>query len=306
MMALPVVTALLAASAPLNQVDTTAGLRGRAASSFNGRPLAGVMISVPAAHKFIVTDSTGAFWIAGLPPGGQIVRIAYEGRETEEYEFFLRSAHTKTIAVLLDVDAVNLDPLVVEARQANTWRDLAGFYERKRWYGGFARFFTREEIDRIQPNKIGTVLALEGIAVRCYAFCLPTRFSRGHLCVVPVNVNGLPWAEDNYAHIPITSVAAIEIYRGDRKSVVCSSDLLPTRFSRGHLCVVPVNVNGLPWAEDNYDHIPITSVAAIEIYRGEPPYGLSPSLAVTPGSSVWMGGGFPSQNPCGLVLIWTR
>ena len=252
MMALPVVTALLAASAPLNQVDTTAGLRGRAASSFNGRPLAGVMISIPAAHKFIVTDSTGTFWIAGLPPGGQIVRIAYEGRETEEYEFFLRSAHTKTIAVLLDVDAVNLDPLVVEARQANTWRDLAGFYERKRWYGGFARFFTREEIDRIQPNKIGTVLALEGIAVRCYAFCLPTR------------------------------------------------------FSRGHLCVVPVNVNGLPWAEDNYDHIPITSVAAIEIYRGEPPYGLSPSLAVTPGSSVWMGGGFPSQNPCGLVLIWTR
>src|ERR1051325_96621 len=169
MMALPVVTALLAASAPLNQVDTTAGLRGRAASSFNGRPLAGVMISVPAAHKFIVTDSTGAFWIAGLPPGGQIVRIAYEGRETEEYEFFLRSAHTKTIAVLLDVDAVNLDPLVVEARQANTWRDLAGFYERKRWYGGFARVFTRGEIDRIQPKKTGTALALAGIVPRADA-----------------------------------------------------------------------------------------------------------------------------------------
>lgn len=252
MIAIQILTALLLASSSHSQVDTTARLRGKAASSFNGRPLSGVMISIPAAHKFVVTDSTGVFWIDGLAPGAQVVRIAYEGRETQDYEFFLRSERTKTIAVLLDVDAVNLDPLVVEARQANTWRDLAGFYERKRWYGGFARFFTREEIERIQPTKIGTVLALEGIAVRCYAFCLPTR------------------------------------------------------FSRGHLCVVPVNVNGLPWAEDNYDHIPVSSVAAIEIYRGEPPIGLSPSLAITPGSSIWMSGGFPTDNPCGLVLIWTR
>jgi hypothetical protein len=252
MIAIQVLSRLLLASSSLHQVDTTARLHGRASSSFNGRPIAGVMISVPAAHKFVVTDSSGGFWIAGLEPGAQVVRIAYQGRETQEYQFVLRRAHTETIAVLLDLEAMNLNPLVVEARQTNMWRDLAGFYERKRWYGGFARFITREEIEHIQPKQIGTVLALEGIVVRCYGYCFPTR------------------------------------------------------FSRGHLCAVPINVNGLPWAEDNYEHIPITSVAAIEIYRSEPPYGLSPSLSITPGSSIWMGGDFPTSNPCGLVLIWTR
>ncbi len=81
---------------------------------------------------------------------------------------------------------------------------------------------------------------------------------------------------------------------------------MPTRFSRGTLCAVPINVNGLPWGEDNYDRIDVSQVAAVEVYRGEPPYGLSPALAVSAGSSIWMGGGFPSRGTCGLVMIWTR
>lgn len=252
MIAIHVVSSLLIAASSFHQVDTTARLRGRASSSFNGRPLTGVMISVPAVHKFVVTDSTGVFWLDGLPAGSQIIRIAYEGRETQDFDVVLRGRRTNVIAVLLDADAVNLDPLVVAARQPNEWRDLAGFYERKRHYGGFARFFTREELDHIQPKKIGTVLALERIVVRCYDLCIPTR------------------------------------------------------FSRGHLCEVPVTVNGLPWVADNFDHIAISSVAAIEIYRGEPPWGLSPSLGIDLGPSVWMSGGFPSRGTCGLVLIWTR
>jgi hypothetical protein len=242
--------ALLASSWP--QLDSTATLRGKASSSFNGHPLAGVMISVPAAQKFVVTDSAGRFWLGGLPSGVQLIRVSYDGRETNYFQFALRGQHVKDIAVLLDIEAVDLDPIVVEVRQVNGQRDLAGFFERRGWYRGFARFFTREEIDHVRPTKISGLLTLEGIATRCFELCMPTR------------------------------------------------------FSRGALCAVPINVNGLPWGEDNFDRIEVSQVAAVEVYRGEPPYGLSPALAVSPGSSIWMGGGFPTRGNCGLVMIWTR
>ena len=232
--------------------DTTAALRGTASSSFNGKPLAGVMIAVPAVQKWVVTDSTGAFYLTGLPAGVQQVRVAYEGRETGDFEFHLQSQRQKRIAVLLDVEAYDLNPVVVEVRGANYRRDLAGFYERRGWYRGFARFFTREEITRVRPTTISTLLTMEGIATRCFDLCIPTR------------------------------------------------------FSRGTLCAVPINVNGLPWAEDNYDRIAVEEVAGVEVYRGEPPFGLSAASRVSPTASMWAGGASANQGSCGLVMIWTR
>src|SRR6266480_25925 len=135
---LPLVAATLLAAS--HQVDSTAVIRGKASSSFNGRPLVGVMISVPAARKFVVSDSNGQFRLTGLPSGLQHIRVSYEGRETGDFQFVLQPMRQKRIAVLLDVEAYDLSPLVVEVRGANYWRDLAGFYERRGWYRGFARF----------------------------------------------------------------------------------------------------------------------------------------------------------------------
>ena len=56
----PILVVALGLPATLHtQSDSSAAIRGTARSSFNGRPLAGVMISVPAARAFTVTDSTG-------------------------------------------------------------------------------------------------------------------------------------------------------------------------------------------------------------------------------------------------------
>ena len=164
MIALPAVTAAFFASSLQAQAlsDTSARIRGAAISSYNGLPIAGVMISAPEVRKFVVTDANGQFALAGLPTGRRSIRVSYEGRETHDYVFILQGQRTKQIAVVLDVDAVNLDPLVVEARQANTWRDLAGFYERRREYRGFAHFFTREEITRMQPTRLSPIAEILG------------------------------------------------------------------------------------------------------------------------------------------------
>jgi hypothetical protein len=194
--------------------DTSAGIRGSAISDFNGRPLAGVIISVPEVKKFAVTDSSGQFALAGLPAGKRSIRVSYEGRETEAFEFTLLGQQTKQIAVVLDVDAEDLNPLVVEALEPNIWRDLAGFYERRRTYGAFAHFFTREQITKMRPKRLSGLLTLEGIVTRCYQDCRPTRFTRGKLCAVAVSVDGVALREMDYDQIAVSDVAGVEVYRG--------------------------------------------------------------------------------------------
>ncbi|MGH7522351.1 MAG: carboxypeptidase regulatory-like domain-containing protein [Gemmatimonadales bacterium] len=207
-----IAAAILTALQP--QVDSTARIRGQATSSFDGRPIAGVMISAPEAHKFVVTDSKGTFWLDSLPAGPQKIRVSYRDRETEEFVFQLESGRPKRIVVLIDVDAEDLDPVVVEVQHPSRWRDLAGFYARMNTYRGFGHFFTREHIQRTRPRHISSMLAREGIMQICVQGCLPTRFFQGVACVVPVSVDGLAFRELDYDLIPVGSVAGVEVYPG--------------------------------------------------------------------------------------------
>jgi len=198
------------------QNDSTAIIRGTASSSFNGHPLAGVMISVPALQRFTVSDSTGRFELARLPAGQQRIRISYEGRATVEYTFELKQGKTKRLSVLLDVEALDLAPVVVEAQNPDFSRNLAGFYDRKKWYGGFARFYTRENISHTSATRVSSLLAREGIFTRCGARgCVPMLWSRGTLCAVAVAIDGMPFGEQDYDDVQIDEVQAVEVYRNN-------------------------------------------------------------------------------------------
>src|SRR5206468_2955760 len=95
------------------QRDSTARLTGSVRSSVNGSPLSGVMIAVRGTRIFDVSDSTGSFTLAGLPAGSQTVRIVYGDSLSYEQSITLRRGNTLTLAVLLDVAAVELTPIVV-------------------------------------------------------------------------------------------------------------------------------------------------------------------------------------------------
>jgi len=198
------------------QNDSTAIIRGTASSSFNGHPLAGVMISVPALQRFTVSDSTGRFELARLPAGQQRIRISYEGRATVEYTFELKQGKTKRLSVLLDVEALDLAPVVVEAVNPDFSRNLAGFYDRKKWYGGFARFYTREDISRTSATRVSSLLARDGLFVRCGPQgCVPMLWTRGTLCAVAVAIDGMPFGEQDYDNVQVDEVQAVEVYRNN-------------------------------------------------------------------------------------------
>ncbi len=206
---------LLLPCALYSQTDNTATISGYAKSTFNGRPLAGVMISVAGTRQFAVTDSTGTFRLSGLPVGRQLIHISYLDRETEAYEFELRRGKTKRLAVMLDVEAVDLAPVVVTVRHRDGWRDLAGFYERRRFYGGWGRFYTREDIVRHGFRSVGDVLRRMGIYTRCVdAGCVPTKRMYGTLCPVTVAVDGMAFYAHEYESVLIDDVRGVEMYGG--------------------------------------------------------------------------------------------
>ncbi|HET9387053.1 MAG TPA: carboxypeptidase-like regulatory domain-containing protein [Gemmatimonadales bacterium] len=264
----PLVALALMASALQAPDDSTPRIRGKAGSAVNGRPLAGVTIAaiefkkqegtdsaVAEVQRAVVTDSTGLFWLKGLRAGSQAIRVTYAGEHVDD-KFTLAEHGTLRLVILLDPARAGLGATIVEERQASVWRDLAGFYERRERYTGFARFITREEIDRIKPKRVSTLLTVEGISTRC----------------------GRQW---------------------------CG----PTRLNAGAICAVPVNVDGMPNQERDYDQIPVADLAAIEIYRGVPPVGLDVPLPGPPGPSIWQGGGkgtASTAGSCGLIMIWTR
>ena len=226
-MTLSLVALALLASMLQAPDDSTPQIRGKAGSALNGRPLAGVTIAtvelkkqegtdstVTEIQQAVVTDSTGLFWLKGLRPGKQAIRVTYAGQHVDD-KFTLAENGTLLLVILLDPDRDGLGATIVEARQASVWRDLAGFYARRDQYTGFARYITREDIDRIKPKRLGALLTLEGISTRCNRqTCVPTRLNNGVICSVPVNVDGMPNQEITYDQIPVVDVAAVEIYRG--------------------------------------------------------------------------------------------
>src|SRR5207249_12179061 len=76
------------------------------------------------------------------------------------------------LSVLLDLDAVALAPIVVEARSIRAERSLAGFYDRKK--RGFGRFYTFRDLERRRGWTLRSLLGEAGVQIRCGpADCLP-------------------------------------------------------------------------------------------------------------------------------------
>jgi hypothetical protein len=194
------------------QQGTLAALSGEVRSAFNGGPLSGVMIAVPGVRRFAVTDSSGTFRLDGLPRGTQKIRIAYEGRETIEHDVRLRPGSTQRISVVLEVEAVDLAPIVVTSGYAD-WRwGLAGFFERRRM--GFGAFYTREEIEQRRPANIQELLAAHGVSWSCRGSrCGPAIIRQNGPCFLATFLNGASTFGELELVAP-DDLGGIEVYSG--------------------------------------------------------------------------------------------
>jgi len=192
--------------------DPTARIVGTARSSTNGLPIAGVMVAVRGARAFGVSDSAGVFALAGLPPGRQTVRVLYGDSLSYDSEVTLKRGKTLALSVLLDVDAVELSPIVVEARSWRADRSLAGFYDRKKWR--FGRFYTLADLERRSGLSLRSLLSETGVQVRCgIGPCLPIGGELWRRCVLTLFLDGMQLPADFLETIRLDELAGVEVYK---------------------------------------------------------------------------------------------
>jgi hypothetical protein len=170
------------------------------------------MVAVRGAQAFGVSDSTGAFALAGLPPGRHTVRIRYGDSLSYDAEITLKRGKTLTLSVLLDVDAVELSPIVVEARTWRADRSLAGFYDRKKWR--FGRFYTLADLDRRRALSLRTLLGEAGVQVVCrVGSCLPLGGGGLGRCVMSLFLDGMQVPAEEVDMIRLDELAGVEVYK---------------------------------------------------------------------------------------------
>ncbi|MCC7053939.1 MAG: carboxypeptidase regulatory-like domain-containing protein [Gemmatimonadaceae bacterium] len=128
----------------------TARIAGRVIT-VNDAPHAGARIIVPDAQLEVLTDSSGTFQLAGLPPGTRTVELVTIGFVPQRQVIDLRPGRDAVVR-FHPLDRVQeLDVLTVRAK-----RDLTGFHRRKRTSTG--TFLTAEDIARKNAYSVGEAL----------------------------------------------------------------------------------------------------------------------------------------------------
>ena len=210
-------------SVPCAVAQAPARIEGTVLSVSSGLPVSGVLVSIPAANRLVATNDSGAFALDNLPPGDAGVVVAVLGRSSSVYTFSLRAGETKRIEVLVDPEAVELDPIVVRASRLETRWGMSGFYARRRL--GFGYFVTRETIEQHHYTNVQQMLSAFGVFYSCSRGCGPTTYNRGMRCRMAVYVDGVPGFGEDVTTIAGSDVAGVEVYKNTLD--------LPQQFNAG-------------------------------------------------------------------------
>jgi len=190
----------------------SARLVGGVRSARNGLPLQGVTIFVRGTHRSDVSDSAGAFTVSDVPSGDQVVRILYGDTLSYEKAFHLTRGETLELAVLLDVQAPDLTPVVVEAQGLLADLSLAGFYERRRTAVG--RFYTYEQLEQAVPRSIRVLLSQAGITLQCaHVRCVPVAVTSSRPCVLSLYDDAIQMPADAVESFRPAELSGVEVYR---------------------------------------------------------------------------------------------
>lgn len=227
-----VAATILAAQAHL----PSAVIKGVVVDSLNGKPLARALVSIGQIEQ--TTNDFGEFVAAPLVPGTQTVRVRRVGYLEYASAITLRSGDTLMTHVALRPLPTPMAVVTIDGKPTRVPLALQGPYERAA--RGVGHFFTRQDIERLRPWNVASLLnVLPGVSVndrgvtfqRCQAgLPSPTlKFGNGtaapagetsgkiQLWIDGYRVTGRTSSDrlvDLLANVPISQIEIIEIYPG--------------------------------------------------------------------------------------------
>lgn len=190
------------------------------------KPLPEARVSVVGTPLVTVSDTDGTFRIVALPSGSQTVEVRMFGYGPSLLLVQIVAGKTATLEVTLSPVAAPLETVNVMA-DTMIAPGMRGFQERKA--RGAGKFFTREDIERMQVRLFTDVLRrVPGMQVQrvnsTYGAGYSVQTGRtqgingGRTCPVLFYVNGAPFPM--LGDVPINNfispeeVAAVEVYTG--------------------------------------------------------------------------------------------
>jgi hypothetical protein len=190
-------------------------------SQGSGRPVMGARVSVVGTGIAATTDAAGRLRMVGVPVGVQTVEVRRLGYATRLKLVNLRSGESTPVAFDLEVVAIPVAAIRVDAKQRDwgaEYLERNGFDRRRR--NGLGAFLTRADIERRRPHFLSDALrSVSGLrfqpnGMRGDAYVSMAR-TGSRPCPVQYFVDGqLIGPGFNIDEISAGDVEGLEVYRG--------------------------------------------------------------------------------------------
>lgn len=145
--------------------DSTAVLVGTIRSEMTGHAVPEAQVYLRSAQRGAMTDSTGKFRLADLPPGRDTLVIRYVGFDPKSTTIDLAPRRVTRATFILSETVFEVADIQVDVRRLNT-RDRAIRDRIKRGHGAYV---TREDIQERQPELLSDMLrGIPRVDVRPY------------------------------------------------------------------------------------------------------------------------------------------
>ncbi len=201
-----------AASAQTPPMET-GGIVGVVADSAGGL-IAAAQVTIAGVRGRAETGGDGAFRMAGVPAGSQLLIARRMGFRPETLAVAVRQGIIAEVSVRMRATAQRMAAIVVHARNSRPVGRLRGFDERR--VQGIGHYFTAADIERRNPLVVTDLLrTLPGVRISPQNGQRVVTF-RGQRCPPLVWVDGAP-ATAGYLDVDIFlpgSLAGIEVYLG--------------------------------------------------------------------------------------------
>lgn len=171
-----------------------------------------------------ISNDSGAFVLAAPEAGSFLITADMIGFASMRSEpLVLDPGEEVAVEVRMAIEAVPLEPLVVQGRKQTMGHQLAGFHSRmaRGRKSGFGHFISREDVDRAHPLESTDLLRMapgvrvvsgragRGAGLRMSGGCIPAIYVDG------MQVNRPPMRNVSLDEIvPAMALEGIEIYRG--------------------------------------------------------------------------------------------
>ncbi len=184
--------------------DSTGYIIGHVQDDATGLSVPAAVVTLPGLGRRTLTNVSGRFEFADVPPGTHLLRVRHIRYGTREVEVTLEPGEEIGVELAFAPRAIELEPLEVSVEALNPDLVGTGFYRRK--MSGIRGFFAGEDFTNGAAWSYRTIR--EAVT--------QTREVRinmvgGNRCVGPILLNGRPY-EPGYVREYFRDLAGVEIY----------------------------------------------------------------------------------------------